>query len=81
MTFSKGLKTVFERTYPVTASKLALKLLSNNKIEQPQLNTLAVFHINPLTTSFPHHIETSQLICNTNQLTGFYMMGNIGRLT
>ena len=21
-----------------------------------------------------HHIETSQLICRTNQLTGFYMM-------
>ena len=33
---------------------------------------------NPLTTNVPHHIETSQLICNANQLTGFYMMGNIG---
>ena len=22
----------------------------------------------------PHHIETSQLICSANQLTGFYMM-------
>ena len=28
---------------------------------------------------FPHHIETSQLICNANQLAGFYMMENIGR--
>ena len=34
---------------------------------------------NPLTTNVPHHIETSQLIWNANQLTGFYMMGNIGR--
>ena len=34
---------------------------------------------NPLTTSVPHHIETSQLTCNANQLTGFYMMGKIGR--
>ena len=34
--------------------------------------------INPLTTNVPHHIETSQLICIENQLTGFYMMGNIG---
>ena len=34
--------------------------------------------INPLTTSVPHHIETSQLICIANQLTGFCMMGNIG---
>ena len=35
--------------------------------------------INPLPTNVPHHIETSQLICNANQLTGFYMMGSIGR--
>ena len=34
---------------------------------------------NPLTTNVPHHIETSQLICNPNQLTGFCMMVNIGR--
>ena len=35
--------------------------------------------INPLTTNVPHQIETSQLICIANQLTGFYLMGNIGR--
>ena len=35
--------------------------------------------LNPLTTNVPYHIETSQLICNPNQLVGFYMMGNIGR--
>ena len=29
--------------------------------------------VNPLTTNIPHYIETSQLICKTNQLTGFYM--------
>ena len=33
---------------------------------------------NLLTTNVSHHIETSQLICIANQLTGFYMMGNIG---
>ena len=32
-----------------------------------------------LTTNVPHHIETSQVICIANELTGFYMMGNIGR--
>ena len=37
------------------------------------------FQLNPLTTNVPHHIETSQSICNAIQLTGFYMMGNIGR--
>ena len=35
--------------------------------------------INPLTTSVPHHTETSELICMANQFTGFYMMRNIGR--
>ena len=42
--------------------------------------TIAIFEqVNPLTTNVPHHIETSQLICTANHLTGFYMMGNIGR--
>ena len=36
--------------------------------------------LNPLTTNVPHHIETSQLISIANQLTGFYMIENIGRL-
>ena len=35
--------------------------------------------INSLTTNAPHDIEISQLICIANQLTGFYMMENIGR--
>ena len=35
--------------------------------------------LNPLTTNVPHHIETSQLICSANHLTGFYMMGNTDR--
>ena len=34
---------------------------------------------NPLTTNVSYHIETSQLICYVNQLTGFYMTGNIDR--
>ena len=43
---------------------------------------LADFHICisvPLMTNVPHHIETSQLICTANQLTGFYMMRKTGR--
>ena len=35
--------------------------------------------LNPLTTIVPHLIETSQLICIANQLTGFFMMWKIGR--
>ena len=34
---------------------------------------------NPLTTSVSHDIETRKLICNANQLTGSYIMENIGR--
>ena len=30
-------------------------------------------------TNVPHDIETSQMISNANQLTGFYKMGNNGR--
>ena len=36
-------------------------------------------NFNPLTTSVPYHIETNQMIWKANQLTGSYMMGNIGR--
>ena len=35
--------------------------------------------LNLLTTNVPQHIKTTQLIRNANQLTGFYMMGDIGR--
>ena len=35
------------------------------------------YHVKQLVTNASHHIETSQLICDANDLTGFYMMGNI----
>ena len=38
-------------------------------------------YINPLTTNVRHHIETRKLISSANKLTGFYMIGNIGRLS
>ena len=34
--------------------------------------------LNPLTINVPNHIKTSQLICSANQLTGFYIIVNIG---
>ena len=37
-----------------------------------------LINVNTLTTTVPHQIETSQLICIRNQLIGLYMMGNIG---
>ena len=43
-------------------------------------NTYMILYISikPLSTNVPLHIETSQLICIANQLTGFSMMGDIG---
>ena len=35
--------------------------------------------LKPLMANVLHHIETSQLIWIANQLTGFDMMGSIGR--
>ena len=43
----------------------------------PGSKGLKVTTINPLTTNVPCHIETNQLICRTNQLTGFYRMGTL----
>ena len=33
-----------------------------------------IFFFNPFNDQCSHHIETSQLICRANQVTGFYMM-------
>ena len=59
----------------------------NNKSSSnvsPDLTSVIFFkeinsYINPLTSNVPYHIETSQLIYNGNQLTGFFIMGNIVR--
>ena len=37
-------------------------------------NHIRTGDVNPLTTNVPHHIEISQLIWITNQLTGFYVI-------
>ena len=52
---------------------------SRNYTRKHVLWQICVRSFNPLTTSVPHQIETSQLVCFANQLTGFYLMGNIGR--
>ena len=42
----------------------------------PVMNVfVAPLAINPLTTNVPNNIETSQLSCSANALTGFYMIG------
>ena len=56
--------------YCMTAIAMLATLLSYVEIKN---------YLNTLTTNAPQHIETSQLICNVNQLTGFYMIGNIVR--
>ena len=47
-------------------------------VEKRNMGVKWVNDFNPLTTNVPHRIKTSQLICNVSQLTGFYMMGDIG---
>ena len=37
--------------------------------------TISIKAFNPLTTNVSHNKETSQLNCNADQLTGFYLMG------
>ena len=46
--------------------EVGLRVVTKN----PDLN---LFHAN-----VPPHIETSKLVFNANQFTGFYMRGNIG---
>ena len=58
-------------------------LRKKHQIIQFQSSYISVYKfwgafLNPLTTNVPHQMGTSQLIYNTNQLTGFYMMGNVG---
>ena len=52
-------------------------LYRSEKKEQKLINTKTFWSID--TTNNLHHTKTSQLICNANQLTGIYIMGNIDR--
>ena len=72
----------------IVFSSLVCRYRRDSKAEQSCRNCCShekdqgegyIIFINPLTANVPHHIETSQLICNANQFTGFCMMGNIGR--
>ena len=42
-----------------------------------RVSRLSVLITMRITTSVPHHIDTSQFICIANHLTGFYMMGTL----
>ena len=60
--------------------------LGNNKNSNMKITWLkksffanGKYGINSLTTNVHHHKENSQLTCFTNQLAGFYMMGNTSR--
>ena len=52
-------------------------ILQNEKETAVSFLFKLFYHVNQLVTNASHHIETSQLICDANELTGFYMMGNI----
>ena len=40
-------------------------------------NQIPIEKYKPFNNQCSHHIETSQLICSANQLTGFYMIGTL----
>ena len=40
-------------------------------------NQIPIEKYKPFNNQCSHHIETSQLICSANQLTGFYMIGSL----
>ena len=42
-----------------------------------QVLVVKTFFRLPFNDQCSHHIETSQLICSSNQLTGFYIMGTL----
>ena len=56
-------QTLFYRTLPATAGGPIMK---PSPVKALLLNDQC-----------SHHIETSQLICRANKLTGFYMMGTL----
>ena len=68
-------------TLSAAISDIRLILPSHEEIIIPSKSAaiLNFSFFNLLTTSVSHIIETSQLICRANQLTGFYIMGNICR--
>ena len=75
--------TFFYRT-PVVATSDMTSTINNftktNASEKSYIQSMVMKNnLNPLTTNVSHHTETNQLICNTNHLNGFYMMGDIGR--
>ena len=55
---------------------LLFSLISRNIPESIAYDELPTL-FQPFSDQCSHHIETSQLICSTNQLAGFYMMGTL----
>ena len=47
--------------------------------ELQRQSLIETVRLNLLTANGPWHIETTQVLCSADQLTGFYMIGNIGR--
>ena len=59
---------------PSMKTHLGIEFL--NPVKQPMGFELAAYQFNPFQPSVEIHIETSHLICTTNQMTGFHMKWN-----
>ena len=82
-----GYQAALMNKWEKSLQKIANEMTNSNQKVSWSLNEFFYFFvlfpttilrkINPLTTNVPDHIQTSQLICRANQLTGFYMIRNI----
>ena len=68
--------SLFSSKTQIEINKTMLEKNKANKIEKKQEIRKLQCH-KPFNDQCSYHIETSQLICRANQLTGFYMMGTL----
>ena len=72
--FSKNFKGIFHKTFSNIVSKICFKI-SKEKIQKwSPWSTIRITQ--PISARFPFHIETSHLIWQPNQMTGFHMKCN-----
>ena len=67
---------IFPKKRRINASVFTRENTSQRKLAFPRfLRSITRESAKYINDQCSHHIETSHLICNTNQLTGFYMTG------
>ena len=70
--------STFSHQWKHVLSQLHLQVEFLNPVKQPVGFELAAYQFNTFQPSVEIHIETSDLICTTSQLTSFHMKWNTG---